>query len=137
MTGDISLEALTEYIQDGFNDVHMDATTPDVFFFAGDERKLPFATIVTRDTEFDHRSELDRPDVFRLNLGVGKDSFHKLFPEPDPNVDFTALDVLLPHPAYAKMFWLSVLNPSHETFRMLSPYLREAHDLQATRTARG
>ncbi|RKH38721.1 DUF6194 family protein [Corallococcus sicarius] len=136
MTGAISLEALAEYIRDAFKDVHMDVTTPDLFFFAGDERKSPFATIVTRDTEHDRRSELDRDDVFRLNLCVGKDSFQKLFPEPDPDVDFTALDVLLPHPTYARMFWLSVLNPSHETFRMLRPYLREAYDLQPQRTAR-
>ncbi|NOK20165.1 DUF6194 family protein [Corallococcus carmarthensis] len=137
MTGDISLEALAEYIQDSFKDVHVDTTTPDLFFFAGDERKFPFATIVTRDTEIDHHSELDRPDVFRLNLCVGKDSFQKLFPEPDPDIDFTALDVLLPHPAHARMFWLSVLNPSHETLRVLRPYLKEAHDLEVNRTARG
>ncbi|WP_208729757.1 DUF6194 family protein [Corallococcus exercitus] len=137
MTGAISLEALASYIRDAFRDVHMDARTPDVFFFAGDERQHPFATIVTRDTELDHHSRLDRPGVFRLNLCVGKDSFQKLFPELDPNVDFTALDVLLPHPVHARMFWLSVLNPSHETFYVLRPYLREAYDLQIQRGARG
>lgn len=137
MTGDISLEALAEYIQDAFRDVHVDTSTPDLFFFAGDERKHPFATIVTRDTELDHHSELDRDGVFRLNLGLSKESFQKLFPEPNPNVDYTALDVLLPHPAYARMFWLSVLNPSHETLRLLRPYLKEAHALQVNRAARG
>ncbi|QAT88523.1 hypothetical protein EJ065_6998 [Corallococcus coralloides] len=137
MTGAISLEALAEYIQDAFRDVHVDTSTPDLFFFAGDERKFPFATIVTRDTELDHHSELDRDGVFRLNLGLSKESFQKLFPDPDPNVDYADLDVLLPHPTYARMFWLSVLNPSHETLRLLRPYLKEAHALQALRAARG
>ncbi|CAM4516608.1 DUF6194 family protein [Corallococcus exiguus] len=137
MTGAISLEALAEYIQDAFKDVHMDTSTPDLFFFAGDERKHPFATIVTRDTEFDHHSELDRDEVFRLNLGLSKESFQKLFPQLDPNVDYTDLDVLLPHPAYSRMFWLSVLNPSHETLRLLRPYLKEAHSIQVNRAARG
>jgi hypothetical protein len=137
MTGAISLEALAAYIRDAFRDVHMDATTPDLFFFAGDERQHPFATIVTRDTELDHHSELDRDGVFRLNLGVSKESFQKLFPEPDPRIDFTAQDVLLPHPVHARMFWLSVLNPSHETFYVLRPYLKEAYALQVNRGARG
>ncbi|MBN8473017.1 hypothetical protein JYJ95_41475 [Corallococcus exiguus] len=137
MTGAISLEALAAYIRDAFRDVRMDTSTPDLFFFAGDERKHPFATIVTRDTEFDHHSELDRDGVFRLNLGVSKESFQKLLPELTPNVDFTDLDVLLPHPAYARMFWLSVLNPSHETLYLLRPYLKEAHAIQVNRAARG
>ncbi len=137
MTGAISLEALAAYIQDAFRDVHVDTTTPDLFFFAGDERKFPFATIVTHDTEHDYHSELDRDGVFRLNLGVSKESFQKLFPEPDPKVDYADLDVFLPHPVYARMFWMCVLNPSHETLHLLRPYLKEAYAIQVQRLARG
>ena len=31
--------------------------------------------------------------------------------------DFTALDRIMPHPVYGKMYWVCVLNPSDETFR--------------------
>src|SRR5690242_21855398 len=44
-------------------------------------RRFPFATIVTQDYgEFDNRSDLNRPGVFRLNIGVTKETFQKLFP---------------------------------------------------------
>lgn len=133
-----NLEALVEHIRGAFEDIHVDRTTPDFFFFAGEERKFPFATIVTRDTEFDSQSRLNRPGVFRLNLGVRKESFRELFPESDtqPLFDFAALDTLVPNPVYGRMFWLSVLNPSQATLQRLHPLLQEAHDLQAQRTAR-
>ena len=51
----------------------------DTFFIYDPERNLegsrrfPFATIVTKDyAEFDNASDLDRPGVFRLNIGVSK-----------------------------------------------------------------
>ena len=74
----------------------------DVFFFAGDERKFPFATIVNRDTDFDHQSRLDRADVHRLNLGVAKATFLQRFlregGEGTTQPDYAALDTWLPHP---------------------------------------
>jgi hypothetical protein len=37
------------------------------------QRRFPFATIVTKDYgEFDNASNLNRPGVFRLNIGVSK-----------------------------------------------------------------
>ncbi len=54
-------------------------------------RRFPFATIVTKDYgDFDNASNLDRPGVFRLNIGVSKETFAKLFGAEDDN-DFTAL----------------------------------------------
>ena len=36
-----------------------------------DKRRFPFATIVTKDYgDFDNASNLNRPDVFRLNIGI-------------------------------------------------------------------
>lgn len=35
--------------------------------------------------------------------------------------DFTALDQIMPHPVYGKMFWVCVLNPSAATFQSLHP----------------
>ena len=57
----------------------------------------------------------------------------------DPSVepDHTALDRVLPHPVYAAQHWLSILNPSAETFEsVVKPLLAEAHDIVASREAR-
>ena len=58
----------------------------DTFFFYAPsrdvpaDRKFPFATIVTKDYgEFDGASDLNREGVFRLNVGVGKETFAALF----------------------------------------------------------
>ena len=69
-----------------------------------------------------------RPDVFRLNIGVGKETFERLvgsMVEPD----YAALDRVLPHPVYAKQRWIAILNPSRRTFDdVVKPLLAEAHD---------
>jgi hypothetical protein len=96
-------------------------------------RRFPFATIVTKDYgEFDNASSLDRPGVFRLNIGVGKETFAKLFGDGDDH-DLTALDTLMPHPVYARNHSVSVLNPSEATFDSLRPLLREAYDIAVKR----
>ena len=88
------------------------------------ERRFPFATIVIND-DYDQVSQLSRPGIFRLNIGVSKETFREMFGEPPsktlgPNDvietgrDFTALDMLLPHPVYAAQSWVSVLNPDDE-----------------------
>jgi hypothetical protein len=125
----------------------------DTFFFYDPERKLdpahrfPFATIVTKDYgEFDGSSQLDRPGVFRLNIGVSRATYERLFGPPprgiprtgevlwqEPTHDFTILDQLLPHPVYAPQAWVCVLNPSAATFETLAPLLAEAHDRAARR----
>lgn len=98
-------------------------------------RQLPFATIVTKDYgEFDNTSQLDRPGVFRLNIGVSRDTFRSLFgyapgeerPERAPD-DFAALDRLMPHPVYAPQSYVCVLNPSEATFEIVKPLLAEAY----------
>src|SRR5262249_7135413 len=111
------------------------------------KHRFPFATIVTKDYgEFDRASNLNREGVFRLNIGVSKDTFCSLFgPEPsapgtsgvaDTGCDFTTLDQILPHPAYAPQSWVCVLNPSDATFQAVRPLLAEAYDLAVQRYAR-
>ena len=104
-----------------------------------------FATIVTTD-DFDHASNLSRPGVFRLNLGLGRATFERLvgpIAEPDYTAldqsepDYTALDRIIPHPVYAKQRWISILNPSERTFReVVLPLLAEAHDRLAAKRTR-
>jgi Family of unknown function (DUF6194) len=110
----------------------------DTFFFYDPdgvtvpERRLPYATIVTGDYPgFDEASNLDRPDVFRVNVWVGRDTFAEH--AGDDDVDFAVLDQVIPHPVYGKQSWLSVLNPGPQTEEVLRDLLREAHSNAATR----
>ena len=111
----------------------------DTFFIHDPERNLegarrfPFATIVTKDYgDFDDKSNLDRPGVFRLNIGVSKETYASLFPQ-DGEHDFTALDTLMPHPVYGVNHWVCVLNPSDATFDKIRPLLDEAYEIAVRR----
>jgi hypothetical protein len=99
------------------------------FFSLTDDNWPNFATIVTTDEhDMGTPSNLARGGVFRLNVGVGKDTFQRLVGSVgDP--DFAELDRILPHPVYAKQRWISILNPSRATFEaVLKPLIAEAHD---------
>lgn len=129
--------AITHYIIDTFDDVQLATTEGVTFFFYGPERMFPFATLATKDDAYDRASNLDRPSVFRLNIGVSRATYQALFgPHPAPpgadgvvdtGHDFTALDQLLPHPVYAPQSWICVLNPSETTFQTVQPLLAEAY----------
>lgn len=113
----------------------------DTFFYYdpdGDQpadRRLPFATIVTNDYPgFDESSRLDRAGVFRLNIAVGRDSFRELIgyppaahPQHRADVDYSACDVLLPHPVYATQSWVSIVSPGERTAAQAGALLRQAH----------
>ena len=125
---------ITQHIIDMLAGGHFAVADDNTFFFHGTDNKFPFATIVTKDNEFDSASNLNRPGVFRLNIGIGKERFRSLFGEQEQaNIDYTALDQLMPHPMYAKMYWVSVINPSAKTFEAVKPLLVEAHSLLALR----
>lgn len=60
--------------------------------------------------------------------------FRALFGEQPPaDIDHAALDRLMPHPVYAKMYWVSVINPSAATFETVKPLLTEARNLLIAR----
>ena len=111
-----------------------------IFYNPGHARKrgVYILTVKEKDGDHDKSSRLDRPGVFRVNLGVRKDTFVKLFgavpkrPEAggivEMDYDFSASDRFLPHPVYAWMGWLCVLHPSEKTFEDLKPYIREAYE---------
>lgn len=111
----------------------------DHFFFTEAQRaidpahRLPFATIVVKDYgEFDNRSQLDRPGIFRLNIGVGSETLRARFGDPSEvnggDYDYAAIDRLMPHPVYAPQFWICVLNPSAATFESAASLLAEAYN---------
>ncbi len=126
---------IVEYILDTYPDADL-VEAMNAYFFSLDAKHWPnFATLVTTN-EHDDASDLDRPGVFRLNLGVDRPTFEQIAAaEPDP--DFTALDRLLPHPVYGQQLWISILNPTHDTFeRTVIPLIALAHDRLAATHAR-
>lgn len=125
---------ITQHLIDMLGGGHFEVADDNTFVFHGADNKFPFATIVTKDNDFDSASKLNRPGVFRLNVGVGKESFRALFGEQSPvDIDYTTLDRLMPHPVYAKMHWVSVINPSAATFETVKPLLAEARNLLIAR----
>jgi len=147
-------DAIIQYVTDTFTGLDILRPTDgpgagDTFIYYDPQRNrdpsrtLPFATIVTKDYgDFDNTSKLNRPDVFRLNIGVSRDTFRALFgyaPGEDSAAgavyDFAALDRLMPHPVYASQSWACVLNPSPETFEAVKPLLADACSRAATQYA--
>ncbi len=97
--------SIIQYIGDSFDGVDavtIDATG-DTFFFYDPDHMIPFVTLITNDSH-DQFSDLNRPSVFRLNIGISKKTYNSLFgSRPIPydggnavagGYDFTALDQL-------------------------------------------
>ena len=101
------------------------------------KRGIYVLTIKEKDGENDKASKLNRENIYRVNIGIRKETFIRLFGKTpkrpskggivDLPFDFTKLDVLLPHPVYAWMSWICVLNPSEQTFEKLIPLIQEAY----------
>jgi hypothetical protein len=107
------------------------------------ERRFPFCTIMTGD-RYDGASDLDRDaSTYRVNLGVDRPSYEALFgPAPrqaagyqviETGVDYKATDTLMPHPFYAPLHWVCVVNPREQTTRPLADLLLNAHRLAKRR----
>src|SRR5437867_9231947 len=128
--------SVANYITSTFANVETAVNFGYTFFFCGADHKLPFATLAAADNDYDRVSNLDRPGVFRLNIGVSKQTFQSLFGAGRVDVsgyDFTVLDTIMPHPDYAPQSWVCVLSPSADTFQTVKPLLAEAYDLAAQR----
>jgi hypothetical protein len=105
------------------------------------DRRFPFVTLVAGD-EYDQASNLSREGVYRLNVGVSRETCRALFgpdaerDDAETAYDYAALDTIMPHPVYGQMHWVCVLSPSAETFERVKPLLAEAHERAAGRYAR-
>lgn len=145
----VTEESLAAYITTTFRDVQM--ITHDAggqFFFhspggiQSSAQKMPFATVIDSDA-YDDASNLSRPGIFRLNLGLRKETYRTLlgeqpsFPTDGGYVrtrhDFTELDVLIPHPVYASASWVCILNPGKKTRDTVIRLLAEAYELATER----
>jgi hypothetical protein len=108
-----------------------------IFFFVGDDHRLPFVTIGHSDNDFDDVSNLNREGVFRINIGISKATFASLLTDADSeDIDYSVLDVFLPHPHYAKQNFVCILNPSNENVEVTKKLIVEAHSIAAVRFRR-
>jgi hypothetical protein len=140
--------AITAFITETFAGAAVVVASGNAFYFADPEgtlepdRRFPFATLLNDDA-YDDFSQLHRPSVFRLNIGVSRETFRALFGEnalsdaDSGDWDFTAPDQIMPHPVYARQFWVCVLNPSAATFQQdVQPLLAEAYERSIRRQTR-
>ena len=105
------------------------------FFFVGDDHRLPFVTIANADNDFDNVSNLNRDGVFRVNIGISKETFKCLLNAESSSapVDYSVLDVFLPHPHYSRQHFVCILNPSNENVETTKRLIVEAHSIAAAR----
>lgn len=117
------------------------ATWGETSLFYNPDAVLPngvyFCTIKDHDGANDTTSQLDRPDVFRVALGLPWERYEQLFgPRPArppkggvvrTGNEFAATDVLMPHPIYSWMGWVQVLSPSEAMFKGMQPLFAEAY----------
>ena len=120
-------KAMIELIQRHWPEADIVTIEGGAFFSLDSEKHWPnFATIVWND-DFDQASNLTRPGFFRVNIGLGRETFQRLvgsITEPD----HTVTNRLLPHPIYAKQNWISIINPSEATVRgTVLPLISEAY----------
>jgi Family of unknown function (DUF6194) len=127
---------ITSYITSTFENVETTVNLGYTFFFYRDDHMLPFATIASSGNEYERISNLDRPGVYRLNIGVSRETFQSLFGTNKIDVsdyDFTVLDTILPHPDYSAQSFICVLSPTEGTFERIRPMLAEAYDIAMKR----
>src|SRR5690242_17376716 len=78
---------VSQYITGTFEGVDVVVDRGNSFFFYNPDssvppdHRFPFVTLVTGDL-YDQFSNLNRPSVFRLNIGISKQTFRSLFGEP-------------------------------------------------------
>jgi hypothetical protein len=117
----------------------------DRFFYLGDDRRRPIATIVEHDVPgFDEASRLDRDGVYRFNVELGRRAFEREFGFPPadlpahlPEFDVAGLDTVIPHPSYGTYGWASVLNPSSERLADVDRLLAGAVERRISRRSPG
>lgn len=102
------------------------------------KRGVYVLTIKEKDGENDKASHLDRQNIYRINIGIRKETFQRMFGEIPKrpakggivamDYDFTKIDTIMPHPIYAWMGWINILNPSEQTFEKIKPLIQEAYE---------
>lgn len=122
----------------GLENVQREENYGYVFFFVGEDHLLSFVTIANADSEWDSVSNLNREGVFRVNIGVSRETFDRLIgvSSEDDAVDYSVLNTFLPHPEYAKQNFICILNPDGENDEKTMELITEAHAIAAKRSQR-
>jgi hypothetical protein len=134
----MTIEEIKNYFFQNFKDIKLVEANNDLFFMHENNEKLPFATIITQDNEYDNFSNLNREGFFRINIGLDKEIFNSMF-EAITNkkgleaylgvgIDFTKKDIIYPHPTYGNLYWICVVNPSDKTFETLKEYMKISYN---------
>jgi len=132
---------IIEKIVSEFEGVVPKASWGETSLFYNPGKLLPngvyFCTLKEKNGDNDKASNLDRAGIFRLSIGIGKESYASLFGEKpkrpskgciiDTGHDFTESNVLMPHPIYGWMSWVQILNPSEAMFIEILDLIEEAH----------
>jgi hypothetical protein len=139
----MSTDDISVYLMQTFPGLNVvDAWGEKSFFYNPEgllKRGIYFCTIKEKDGANDKASNLTRTNFFRVNFGISKETFVGLFhtvPKRPAqggviigSYDFTALDILTPHPVYGWMAWVSILNPSQDSLSSLQDLLVESYQL--------
>lgn len=111
-----------------------------IFYNPGNmfKRGVYVMTIKDKDGENDRSSRLNRENVYRVNIGIRKSTYEKMFgaipkrPSKGGTIgteqDFSVMNTIMPHPIYAWMGWICILNPSEKNFENLKPLIAEAYE---------
>ncbi|MEE9392372.1 MAG: DUF6194 family protein [Planctomycetota bacterium] len=146
----MSQEQLVEWINDNLEGVVPKAVWGETSFFYNPGQAMAhgvyFCTIKEQDGVNDQSSDLDRPGIYRVAIGLRPNSYAGLFGEKpkrpakghivDTGHDFALVDELMPHPVYAWMNWVQILNPSVEKFAEIKSLVAEAHRLATKKFAK-
>ena len=146
----LKIEEIIDYTTSNYEGVVEDRNWGERGLFYNPEGKLPkgiyILTFKEKDGPNDKASNVNRTGVYRLNLGISKQTFKDLFGEipkrplagqiVDTGHDFEILDEIMPHPVYGWMSWIGVLNPSNTTFNKLKPLIDEGIELAKIKYAK-
>ena len=130
-------QAEVEAFVAGMEKVQQEENYGYVFFFVGDDHRLSFVTIANPDNDWDNVSSLNREGVFRVNVGISKETFKSLIVKSDDElIDYSILNTFLPHPEYAQQNFVCILNPSGKNVEITKKLIEEAHSIAAKRLQR-
>jgi hypothetical protein len=144
----LSINQIVEHAKEAFPGIVDDRNWGERALFYNPGQKLPkgiyFLTFKEKDGANDSASKI-KPGQYRLNAGISKAAFITRFgsiPVRPPaggvvntGHDFTACDMVTPHPVYGWMSWIAVKNPSSATFVELKPLLSEAYAMAVKKFA--
>jgi hypothetical protein len=142
--------SISDFLLTTFEDLRLIDSWGEASFFYNPDNVGPrgtyFCTIKEKNGENDKASSLDRKGVFRFNFGISKSTFLELFSAIPKRplkggiiegaYEFTALDCLTPHPVYGWMCWVSISNPSKDSFQQIEYLIFESYQLAKLKHAK-